>query len=89
MATAAKKPATEEQVNNEEEYDPWKDMVEVFMPRQQAGDEPTMFVGVNGHFFLLPMGKRSVVPMPIYKEIEAHFAALGYLADVEASIPNN
>lgn len=72
----------------EKDYNPWEDMRDVYMPRQTAGEEPTMFVGVNGHFFLVPYGKKSTVPLPIYNEIQRRFAAEGALADVEASIPN-
>lgn len=86
MATTTKKPAEELEVKND--YDPWKDMRDVFLPRQSAGNEPTMFVGVNGRTFLLPYGKKSTVPMPVYEVIMQKFEAENILAEVEASVPN-
>lgn len=44
--------------------------VEVFIPKGYANDEPNLFVGVNGKSFLLPKGKKSVVPKYIADEIE-------------------
>ena len=56
--------ATQPEVPAEEEK------VEVFIPKGYANDEPNLFVGVNGKSFLLPKGKKSVVPKYIADEIE-------------------
>ena len=47
-----------------------EERVEVFIPKGYANDEPNLFVGVNGKSFLLPKGKKSVVPKYIADEIE-------------------
>lgn len=46
------------------------DRVEVFIPKGNAGDEPNLFVSVNGKGFLLPRGKKSMVPQYIADEID-------------------
>ena len=48
-----------------------KDMrVEVFIPKGFAGDDPNLFISVNGVNYLLPRGKTSRVPVHIKKELE-------------------
>lgn len=42
--------------------------VELFVPRGQAGDEPNLFIGVNGVGYLLPRGVTSMVPPWVAKE---------------------
>jgi len=49
--------------------------VEVFIPRGQANDDPNFFVGINGKNYLLPRGKKSLVPKEVAFEIERSFAA--------------
>ena len=44
--------------------------VEVFVPKGFSGDDPNLFVSVNGVNFLLPRGKTSLVPAHIKKELE-------------------
>lgn len=51
------------------------DRVEVFIPRGAANDEPNLFVSVNGVGYLLPKGKKSMVPPHIKAEIERSYAA--------------
>jgi len=36
--------------------------VEVFVPKGYANDEPNQFISVNGVNYLLPKGKKSMVP---------------------------
>ena len=38
------------------------DRVEVFVPRGYANDDPNMFISINGVNYLLPRGKKSMVP---------------------------
>lgn len=47
-----------------------KERVEVFVPRAQANDDPNFFVSVNGASYILPRGKRSMVPPHIAEEIK-------------------
>lgn len=36
--------------------------VEIFIPRGADRDEPNHFIGINGKNYLLPKGKKSMVP---------------------------
>ena len=47
-----------------------EERVEVFIPRGNANDDPNFFVSVNGVNYLLPRGKKSLVPPHIAEEIE-------------------
>ena len=49
---------------------PVEDRVEVFVPKGYANDDPNLFVSVNGVNYLLPRGKKSMVPAHIAAEIE-------------------
>lgn len=44
--------------------------VEVFVPKGYANDDPNLFVSVNGVNYLLPKGKKSLVPDFVAAEIE-------------------
>lgn len=49
--------------------------VEVFVPKSYANDDPNMFVSVNGVNYLLPRGKKSMVPPEVKAEIDRAVAA--------------
>ena len=49
---------------------PKDNRVEVFVPKGYANDEPNLFVSVNGVNYLLPKGKKSLVPAHVAAEIE-------------------
>lgn len=42
--------------------------VEIFVPKGYANDEPNLHIGVNGVNYLLPKGKKSLVPEAVAKE---------------------
>ena len=44
--------------------------VEVFVPKGYANDDPNLFVSVNGVNYLLPRGKKSLVPDFVAAEVE-------------------
>lgn len=44
--------------------------VEVFIPKPYANEEPNLLVGVNGVNYLLPRGKKSLVPKAVADEVE-------------------
>lgn len=44
--------------------------VELFIPRGNASDEPNLFISVNGKSYLLPKGKKSMVPVEVKAEYE-------------------
>ena len=46
-----------------------EEKVEIFIPKGNVNDEPNLFVSVNGKGFLLPKGKKSMVPKYIADEI--------------------
>ena len=57
--------------NNENKASmPAEARVEVFIPKGYANDEPNLFVSVNGVNYLLPKGKKSLVPASGAAEIE-------------------
>ena len=47
-----------------------EDRVEVFVPKGYANDDPNLFVSINGVNYLLPKGKKSMVPAHVAAEIE-------------------
>lgn len=49
--------------------------VEVFIPRGAAHEEANFFVGVNGTSYLLPRGKKSMVPAEVAAEIKRALSA--------------
>ena len=44
--------------------------VEVFIPKGYANDDPNFFVSVNGVNYVLPRGKKSLVPAHVAFEVE-------------------
>lgn len=44
--------------------------IEVFIPRGADREDPNLFVGINGVNYLLPRGKKSMVPAAVAAEIE-------------------
>ena len=44
--------------------------IEVFIPRGGDRADPKFFVGINGVNYLLPRGKKSMVPAAVAAEIE-------------------
>ena len=51
------------------------DRVDLFVPRGAAGDEPYVFIGVNGVSYLLPKGKTSRVPRHVKAEYDRSVTA--------------
>ena len=43
--------------------------IEVFIPRGSDREDPNLFVGINGMSYLLPKGKKSMVPAEVAAEI--------------------
>lgn len=43
--------------------------MEIYIPKAYAGEEPNLFVSVNGVNYLLPRGKSSLVPAHIGREL--------------------
>lgn len=64
MATATK-PVEEKVVVQEPVYDPWAEMVPVFLPKV-TGEEDFRYVGINGRMFQVPRGKQTLVPRPVF-----------------------
>lgn len=51
------------------------DRVELYIPRGAANDEPNFFIGVNGVNYVLPRGKKSMVPPHVKAEYDRSVAA--------------
>ena len=51
------------------------DRVEVYVPKGAANDEPNLIVGVNGVNYVLPRGKKSMVPPYVKAEYDRSVAA--------------
>lgn len=49
--------------------------VEVFIQKGATNDEPNLIVGVNGVMYVLPKGKKSMVPPHVKAEIDRSYAA--------------
>jgi hypothetical protein len=47
----------------------------IFIPKGLAGDDPNLYVSVNGEAYLLPRGKESEVPAHIAAEIRRSWVA--------------
>ena len=51
------------------------DRVEVHIPKGYANEDPNFFCAVNGVNYILPRGKKSMVPAHVAEEIERSFRA--------------
>ena len=60
------------------------DKVEVFIPRDGLTNETTYFVAVNGVNYVLPRGKKSMVPAHIAEEINRSQAAIEKMYEEKA-----
>jgi hypothetical protein len=60
--------------NNENKV-PKEKRVEIFVPKGYANDDPNMFISVNGVNYLLPRGKKSLVPDFVAAEFHRSQAA--------------
>ena len=52
-----------------------EERVEIFVHKGYTGDEPNVFVSVNGVNYLLPRGKKSLVPEEVAREFRRSQAA--------------
>ena len=75
MANKAKETVAEEVKETKETEEVKEEKVEVFIPRGQANEDQNFFVSVNGKNYLLPKGKKSMVPKYIADEINRSFEA--------------
>ncbi len=49
--------------------------VELFVPKGAANDEPNLIIGINGVNYVLPRGKKSMVPPFVKAEYDRSVAA--------------
>ena len=47
-----------------------EERIEIFIPRGSDREDPNLFVGINGVNYLLPRGKKSMVPKAVAREVE-------------------
>lgn len=67
-------------------YDPWKDMVNVRLPRGDRNEQNFQFVSVNDRTFQVPKGKDVEVPRPVYEVLANAQAARDYAEDRRQAI---
>ena len=63
--------------------------VEVFIPRGSDREDPNLFVGINGVNYLLPRGKKSLVPSAVAAEIERSLKAADILFENMDELKNS
>lgn len=64
-----------EETKAEETVQKKNERVEVHIPKAIGTEDPNFFCAVNGVTYLLPRGKRSMVPAHVAAEIERSFKA--------------
>ena len=52
-----------------------EERVELMIPRESANEEPNLLIGLNGTNYLLPKGKKSMVPPAVAAEYYRSVAA--------------
>lgn len=57
-------------VTNPAEYDPWKDMRQVYVPSHSRSEQKTLEVGVNDKTYFVPKDQFVEVPAPVADIIE-------------------
>ncbi|MBP3410076.1 MAG: hypothetical protein J6M10_03675 [Clostridia bacterium] len=57
-----------------EKQDRMKNMVEIYVPRY-PGEDPNMWVALNGKRYMIPCGKTSKLPEPVAKLVQASMDA--------------
>lgn len=60
--------------------------VEVFIPRDGLSNESTFFVAVNGVNYILPRGKKSMVPDYVAEEINRSLEAIDKMYEEQAAL---
>lgn len=60
--------------------------VELFIPRGGVNEEQTLTVGVNGVTYLLPKGKKSMVPQSVAREVRRSWQAQEELETKSAAL---
>lgn len=65
----------------------WEEKKNIILPKAPKGEEPYVYVCINGHSFQVPRGKPVDVPKPVYERLmiaqEAEYKAERYAEAVE------
>lgn len=65
----------------------WEEKRNIILPKAPKGEEPYVYVCINGHSFQVPRGKPVDVPLPVYDRLmiaqEAQYKAERYAEAVE------
>lgn len=77
-----------EQAAQPEQYDPWKDMRTIKLPRAPKGEENYKYVSVNGVAKQVPCGKTVALPFPLYDVLMKSMEAQDAFDDFRDEIPN-
>ncbi len=58
--------------------------VELLIPRLEVRGEETVYIGINGKGYLIPRGKKTMVPPEVKEEYERKLVALEHLQETKA-----
>jgi len=90
MATKKTEEIKEIEKTEEIECDPWKDMVEITLPRKPKNEQNFQFVAVNDRRFQVPCtGKPVSVPRPVYEVLMNSAVLKDYAADRKGELSEN
>lgn len=53
-----------------QEYDPWKETRQVYIPKMSRGEQDTQEVGVNNKTYFVPKNKWVDVPEPVAQVVD-------------------
>lgn len=62
------------------------DLVQIFVPKAPAREQPTMFISVNGKNYFLPRGKYVMVKREVAYEFNRAMEAQNRLDEVSAEL---
>lgn len=65
------------------EYDPWKIMKQVYVPKRSRTEQATLEVGVNDRTFFVPKDQMVEVPLPVALVVEEKQRAERALEDYQ------
>lgn len=67
------------EIDKVQEYDPWKVMRQVFIPKMSRTEQDTQEVGLNNKTYFLPKNKWVEVPEPVAQVVEEMIRAREFM----------
>lgn len=62
-------------MDEQQQSNPWQEMVEVMIPAKSRSEQPTEYYNINGHKYFVPKGVMTRVPRPVYELMQNQFDA--------------